>query len=134
MKRFMTLAAATVLTAGTLTGCGAAGSSKGYRKRRSADAALSDAEVIEADVTRLKVGEDRDDGRKVYEIRFDVNGMEYDYEVAASDGQILSAESEELAPEVKEILLVPMLAEIQNRQKIPLREMEMLYLIQIIQM
>ena len=28
MKRFMTLAAATVLTAGTLAGCGAAGSSK----------------------------------------------------------------------------------------------------------
>ena len=61
MKRFMTLAAATVLTAGTLAGCGAAGSGKDIGRDAALDAALSDAEVIEADVTRLKVGEDRDD-------------------------------------------------------------------------
>ena len=52
MKRFMTLAAATVLTAGTLTGCGAAGSSKDIGRDAALDAGLSDAEVIEADVTR----------------------------------------------------------------------------------
>lgn len=97
MKRMMTLAVTTVLTAVTLAGCGAVGNGKDIGRDAALDAALSDAEVIEEDVTRLKVSEDRDDGQKVYEIRFDVDGMEYDYEVAASDGQILSAEREELA-------------------------------------
>lgn len=98
MKRMMTLAVTAVLAAVTLAGCGAFGNGKDIGRDAALDAALSDAEVIEEDVTRLKVSEDRDDGQKVYEIRFDVNGMEYDYEVAASDGQILSAEREELAP------------------------------------
>ena len=98
MKRFMTLAAATVLTAGTLAGCGAAGSGKDIGRDAALEAALSDAQTTEENVTRLKVSEDREDGQKVYEIRFDADGMEYDYEVAASDGQILNAEREELAP------------------------------------
>ena len=98
MKRFMTLAAATVLTAGTLAGCGAAGSGKDIGRDAALEAALSDAQTTEENVTRLKVSEDREDGQKVYEIRFDAGGMEYDYEVAASDGQILNAEREELAP------------------------------------
>lgn len=98
MKRFMTLAAATVLTAGTLAGCGAAGSGKDIGRDAALEAALSDAQTTEENVTRLKVSEDREDGQKVYEIRFDADGMEYDYEVAASDGQILSAKREELTP------------------------------------
>lgn len=96
MKRFMTLAAATVLTAGTLAGCGAAGSGKDIGRDAALEEALSDAQTTEENVTRLKVSEDREDGQKVYEIRFDAGGMEYDYEVAASDGQILNAEREEL--------------------------------------
>ena len=98
MKRFMTLAAATVLTAGILAGCGAAGSGKDIGRDAALEAALSDAQITEENVTRLKVSEDREDGQKVYEIRFDADGMEYDYEVAASDGQILNAEREELTP------------------------------------
>ena len=98
MKRFMTLAAATVLTAGTLAGCGAAGSGKDIGRDAALEAALSDAQTTEEHVPRLKVSEDREDGQKVYEIRFDTDGMEYDYEVAASDGHILNAEREELAP------------------------------------
>lgn len=97
MKKIMVLAGTVILTAGALAGCGANGNGKDIGRDAALDAALSDAQTIEADVTRLKVSEDREDGRKVYEIRFDVNGMEYDYEVAASDGQILSAEREELA-------------------------------------
>ena len=82
----------------TLAGCGAAGSGKDIGRDAALEAALSDAQTTEENVTRLKVSEDREDGQKVYEIRFDADGMEYDYEVAASDGQILNAEREELAP------------------------------------
>ena len=56
--------------------------------------ALADAGVDEADTTRLKVSEDRDDGRKIYEIQFDAGDREYDYEIQASDGKILSADTE----------------------------------------
>lgn len=65
MKRFMTLAAATVLTAGTLAGCGAAGSGKDIGRDAALEAALSDAQTTEENVTRLKVSEDREDGQKV---------------------------------------------------------------------
>ena len=37
---------------------------------------------------------DRDDGRVVYDVRFDVDQTEYDYEVLASDGQIVSSDVE----------------------------------------
>lgn len=58
------------------------------------EAALKNAGVVEADITRLKVSEDREDGRKVYDIRFDVAEKEYDYEIQASDGAVLSSDVE----------------------------------------
>ena len=42
----------------------------------------------------MNVSEDMDDGRKVYEIGFDVAEKEYDYEIQASDGAILSSDVE----------------------------------------
>ena len=56
--------------------------------------ALDAAGVSEADITRLQVSEDRDDGRKVYDIRFDVGQTEYNYEIQASDGQIFNSDVE----------------------------------------
>ena len=52
---------------------------------------MADAGVRESDTTRLRVSSEIDDGRKVYEVRFDVEGTEYDYEISGRDGQILSA-------------------------------------------
>lgn len=40
------------------------------------------------------MSEDRDDGRKIYEIRFDVAEKEYDYEILASDGSVISSDIE----------------------------------------
>lgn len=87
--------AAAVLTAavvsGVFTGCG---NDSDIGREAALEAALNDAGVSESDATRLKVSEDRDDGRKVYEIRFDVAEKEYDYEIQASDGTILSSDVE----------------------------------------
>lgn len=58
------------------------------------DAALNDAGVAQGDISRLRVTEDRDDGRKVYEVRFNVAEKEYDYEINAADGTILSSDVE----------------------------------------
>lgn len=81
------LASAVVL--GVFTGCG---NDSDIGREAALEAALNDAGVSESDATRLKVSEDRDDGRKVYEIRFDVAEKEYDYEIQASDGTILSSD------------------------------------------
>ena len=51
----------------------------------------------ESDTTRLRVSSEIDDGRKVYEVRFDVEGTEYDYEISGRDGQILSADTERIS-------------------------------------
>ena len=83
------LASAVVL--GLFTGCG---NDSDIGREAALEAALNDAGVSESDATRLKVSEDRDDGRKVYEIRFDVAEKEYDYEIQASDGTILSSDVE----------------------------------------
>ena len=52
--------------------------------------ALSDAGVKEADTAYLKVKLDYDDGAKIYDVEFYAGGTEYDYEIAAADGAILS--------------------------------------------
>lgn len=90
--RKKTLAAAALASAvvlGVFTGCG---NSRDIGRDAALETALNDAGVSESDTTRLKVSEDRDDGRKVYEIRFDVAEKEYDYEIQASDGAIISSD------------------------------------------
>ena len=75
---------------GVFTGCGNGGSDIG--RDAALEAALNDAGVSESDTSRLQVSEERDDGRKIYEIRFDVGQTEYDYEILASDGQVISSD------------------------------------------
>lgn len=60
-------------------------------------AALGAAGVGEAEATRIKTFRDRDDGRIVYDVRFDVGQTQYDYEILASDGQIISSDVEQVA-------------------------------------
>lgn len=54
--------------------------------------ALKDAGVAEADVTGLRVKEDRDDGRYIYEVQFYVQNKEYDYDIDATSGAIVSSD------------------------------------------
>lgn len=100
MKKYIAAAAVSMMVLGALTGCrngGNSGSGAGSAdigRDAALEAALNDAGVSEADTTRLKVSEDMDDGIKVYEIGFDVAEKEYDYEIQASDGAILSSDVE----------------------------------------
>ena len=94
MRKKVIAGLAAVLAVGAFTGCGVLGG-KDIGRDAALEAALGDAGVNESDTTRLKVSEDYDDGRKTYEIRFDVEAKEYEYEVSASDGKILSAYVEE---------------------------------------
>ena len=64
-------------------------------KDRAAEIALADADLTEADVSRLRVTKDQDDGRTIYEVEFTYETTEYEYEILASNGDILSADYDE---------------------------------------
>ena len=57
-------------------------------------AACKHAGVSASQITRLENELDYDDGVACYEISFHYNGMEYDYEIQATNGQVLKYESE----------------------------------------
>ena len=59
-------------------------------------AALDAAGINEADASRILVSMDRDDGRVVYDVRFDAGQTEYDYEILAADGQVVSSDIEQI--------------------------------------
>lgn len=56
--------------------------------------ALKNAGFSESDTAYIKSELDFDNGRYEYEIEFVVNGVEYEYTVAAADGKILKVEKE----------------------------------------
>ena len=91
-KKILAAAAlASAVVFGVFTGCGNSGD---IGRDAALEVALNDAGVSESDTTRLRVSEDRDDGRKVYEIRFDAAEQDSDYEIQASDGAIISSDIE----------------------------------------
>ena len=57
-------------------------------------AALADAGLSESEVTFTKTQLDRDDGVQEYEVDFYTSDKEYDYEINATTGEIISRESE----------------------------------------
>lgn len=90
MKKYMAAGMAVTVLA-MLAGCGA----NDIGKDQATQIALEDAGFSESEVTRLYVSQDRDDGRSLYEVGFTGGGTEYDYEIDASDGSIISAEMDE---------------------------------------
>ena len=64
----------------------------GISADRAKQIALSDAGVSGASFTTVEL--DTDDGVRVYEIEFKVGNVEYDYDIDASSGAIISSSSE----------------------------------------
>lgn len=86
---------AAALISMALLGCASrCGKEADIGKDKAAEIALTDAGFSEAEVTRLRVSQDRDDGQSIYEVEFTCGTTEYDYEILASDGDILSADYE----------------------------------------
>lgn len=56
--------------------------------------ALKDASLEENQVTRLKAEFDYDDGRPEYDVEFNYNGWEYEYEIHAESGKILKQDKD----------------------------------------
>lgn len=52
--------------------------------------ALEHAGLTEADISHLQVRKDFDDGRQEYNVEFYVDRLEYEYEIDAATGKIIS--------------------------------------------
>lgn len=91
MKKQIAAALISLTVLGTLAGCS---DSADIGKDEATKVALEDAGFSESDVTRLRVTKDRDDGRSLYEVEFTKDNTEYDYEIQASNGEIISSNTE----------------------------------------
>lgn len=69
-------------------------SAKDIGKAAAKQIALEHAGIAEADASHLWVSRDYDDGRLEYEVEFFSGSKEYDYDIDAADGSILSFDSE----------------------------------------
>lgn len=58
-------------------------------KTKAKEIALAHAELAARDVKRLRVKQDLDDGRKIYEVEFRKGRIEYSYDIDAATGTIL---------------------------------------------
>lgn len=63
-------------------------------KEEAKKIAFSHAKVTEADVKKLKVDLDYEDGIQVYEVDFNAAGFEYDYDINAKTGEITKFDKE----------------------------------------
>ncbi len=103
-KRYFTGAAA-ILLAVSIAGCGNGARSNGggdIGKDEAQRIAMEDAGVNESEATRVRVSQDQEDGRKVYDVQFAQGSVDYEYEVLASNGDILTAEREETGQQVQQ--------------------------------
>lgn len=89
--RKMVLAVVTVCA--FFAGCTAGASDIGEKKAR--EIALTHAGLNSEKVTFVKAEAERENGKKVYEVEFYTNDyMEYDYEIDAESGEILTYDSD----------------------------------------
>ena len=72
-----------------------AGQAKDISRQDAVDIALRHAGTTESQVTGLHTEYEIDDGVGHYDVRFLLNGREYDYEISASSGKVLSFEVDE---------------------------------------
>lgn len=89
IRKYLAMALISVGLLSALPGC--QGSGKDIGQDQATQIALEDAGTTEDAVSRFRVSQDRDDGRLVYEVQFSFDGTEYEYEISAEDGTILSA-------------------------------------------
>lgn len=95
MRKYVMAVLTFMVITGITTGCGR---ETDIGKDKAAQIALDDANLSESDVTRLRVSKDRDEGEAVYEIKFTSENTEYEYEILASNGNIISSDYEEAYP------------------------------------
>lgn len=90
-KKIIASLSALALVAGISTQAFAAGT---VSQTTAQSTALNHAGIAQADTSWLNTQLDYDDGRQIYEVEFRSGSTEYDYDIDASNGTILSFSSE----------------------------------------
>lgn len=80
----------TTASGSSSTGSTASASTTDIGEAKARSVALSHAGISESDTSYIYAKKDWDDGRWVYDVEFWADGKEYDYEILASNGTILS--------------------------------------------
>lgn len=91
-KKMLVTATVTLTLIGLVAGCGG----KDIGESKAKEIALENAGVTESDISRYQSSKDRDDGKTLYEIQFASGDTEYEYEINAENGNIISYGSESL--------------------------------------
>ena len=77
--------------------------SKYIGEKKAVSAALKHAGVSRDEVSEISCEFDCDDGSIIYEVDFEIGGQEYDYEIDAETGEVISAEREDEDGEWSEV-------------------------------
>lgn len=80
----------TAASGSSSTSSTASASTTDIGEAKAKSVALSHAGISESSTSYIYAKKDWDDGRSVYDVEFWADGKEYDYEILASDGTILS--------------------------------------------
>lgn len=80
----------TAASGSSSTGSTTSASTTDIGEAKARSVALSHAGISESDTSYIYAKKDWDDGRWVYDVEFWADGKEYDYEILASNGTILS--------------------------------------------
>ena len=64
----------------------------GITSNDAVDAALNHAGLTKSQVSNIDVDLDRDNGKLIYEVDFNSGNVEYDYDVNAETGEVISAD------------------------------------------
>lgn len=91
-KKMLVTATVTLTLMGLVAGCGG----KDIGESKAKEIALENAGITESDISRYQSSKDRDDGKTLYEIQFASGDTEYEYEINAENGDIISYGSESL--------------------------------------
>lgn len=88
------IAALAVIGTGTVLAAGAAAESNAIGKENAEQVALADAGVDPSSTFVSRTEFEREHGQYVYEVEFTANGIEYDYLINASDGTVITRNTE----------------------------------------
>lgn len=64
----------------------------GITAKQARDAALNHAGLDESQVSDVEIDLDRDNGKLIYEVDFNSGNTEYDYDIDAETGKVISAD------------------------------------------
>lgn len=64
----------------------------GITAKDAKDAALSHAGLSESQISDVEIDLDRDNGKLIYEVDFNSGNTEYDYDIDAETGEVISAD------------------------------------------